>query len=90
MSLDEAAAWQTYILKRGTLNVGLRNEAMLARVILSLCHIGKIKKQTGGEFTFMDFAPHLRTGIEDDDEDGDEEGISFEHAVHAFKGIGHK
>ena len=61
---------------------------MLARVILNLCLIGKIKKPTGGDFEFQDFAPHLRSFIED--EDSDEEGISFERAVHAFKGIGHK
>lgn len=82
-------AWQAYIKKRGTLNVGLRNEALLAQVILNLCMIGRIKKRTGGEFSFADFAPHLRSDAEDEDE-GDEEGISFERAVQVFKGIGHK
>lgn len=88
MSIDEVSSWAAYIQRRGTLNVGLRLEAMLAHVIVDLCIIGKIKKRGGGDFKFEDFAPHICQQTEDDE--GDEEGISFELAQKAFAAIGYK
>lgn len=86
--------WAQYIAKRGTLNVGLRLEAMLAQVLQKLCLGFRITKAGNVPFTMMDFYPHGQSDspiadvgeMEDEDED-EEEGIKFGAAVRALKAI---
>lgn len=63
--MDEFLAWRAYIVKRGSLNVGLRIEGGIA--ILA----AQINRALGGKASARDFAPHL----------GSDEPISLAQAM---------
>lgn len=93
--MDEYELWVQYIAKRGTLNVGLRTEAMIAQLIQKICVGMGITKAGRAPFTVADFYIHGGSSADipetDDGEvDGDEEeeGIKFGDAVRAFRIIG--
>jgi hypothetical protein len=52
MSYAEALDWQSYIERRGTLNVGMRLEAGFALIAMV------INRALGGSATVKDFMPH--------------------------------
>jgi hypothetical protein len=59
LSYVEALEWFKYIGKRGTLNHGLRVEIMIARLMVLLADVHKLKKVGGLKWEIWDFAPHL-------------------------------
>jgi hypothetical protein len=59
LSYDEAIAWMEYVGLRGTLNIGMRVEVMIAQLLVMIAKANRIKKTTGAEFTLTDFAIHL-------------------------------
>lgn len=59
ISWIEALRWKAYIAKRGTLNAGLRNEALFATVSMLLAGAAKLKKEDGSSFAMTDFMPHI-------------------------------
>lgn len=58
LSYSEALDWFAFIRKRGTLNLGMRLEALFAQQAILICNAAGIKKQGGGIFTMHDFMPH--------------------------------
>jgi hypothetical protein len=52
MSYAEALDWQSYIERRGTLNIGMRLEAGFALIAMV------INRALGGHATLADFMPH--------------------------------
>lgn len=59
VSHAEALEWMKYMQLRGTLNVGLRIEVMLARLLVMTANANGIKKEGNKQFTIHDFAIHL-------------------------------
>lgn len=59
ISWIEASRWKAYIDKRGTLNAGLRNEALIATVSMLIAGAARLKKEDGSGFTIADFMPHI-------------------------------
>ena len=55
MSFAEALDWQTYIERRGSLNLGMRMEAGFALLA------AMISRANGGTATVDDFMPHLES-----------------------------
>lgn len=58
LTYHEALDWFAFIRKRGTLNVGMRLEALFAQQSVLICSAAGIKKQGGGQFSMTDFMPH--------------------------------
>lgn len=59
ISWIEALRWKAYIEKRGTLNAGLRNEALFATVAMLIIGAAGLKKEDGSSFASADFMPHI-------------------------------
>lgn len=59
LSWQEAMQWKAYMGRRGTLNVGLRNEALIANVAMLITSAAKLTKQDGSAFSASDFMPHV-------------------------------
>lgn len=84
-----------YIAKRGTLNVGLRTEAMIAQLIQKICVGMGVTKAGKVPFTVEDFFIHGGSAQDPEQEievgewegDDEEEGIKFGDAVRALRGI---
>lgn len=47
-----------YVGKRGTLNLGMRMEGLLANIAVLITTGAGIKKTDGGKFEMRDFMPH--------------------------------
>lgn len=59
LSWQEANAWFRYIGLRGTINQGLRTEALIANVAVMIAAASNQKKKDGQPYSWHDFAPHV-------------------------------
>lgn len=84
LTVDEFLAWREYQRRRGTLNVGLRVEAMVAQLLFLATIVHKLKRADGGAFALRDFYIHARADELDDSvaEDG---GLTLAQAVKALR-----
>lgn len=58
MSYVEAMQWIAFINRRGTLNLGMRVELLIAQLCMVTCQANGMKKKDGSQYTLEDFVLH--------------------------------
>lgn len=68
ISYVEVMQWIAFINKRGTLNNGMRLEALIAQLCLVTCQANNMKKRDGSHYTIEDFMLHAEEHEMSEDE----------------------